>query len=145
MTSADYLAIGLSTGGALFALLVAYLELRLRKVFATKEETEKDLNGFGSRVTDLKNHVAALEQLAEGNEKRVSLIEQQMSNDHDRWKEQVGDPIKKMSTKIDQIVASLTDIQLAHGGQLGEHGRDLKALGRTTDDLKQRVGTLEAR
>lgn len=141
MTLAEDFKVAAAVGGVILAGLVPYLELRMRKVFATRE----DLDGVGRRVGSVETKAERLEELAEGNQRRLDLNEQAAKADRERLTETVAEPLREIRAGMIAIQETLTSIRVEHGQKIAQHDRDLSALGRGMDDVRDRVGKLENR
>lgn len=148
----EMLGIGAVFGGTVGVLLLAYVQLRLQRVFQTKEdavrdraEARKDLDGLGARVGDVEDQATRTEEMAESNTNRLNLLEQARNADREMWATSVTKPLDLIAKKLDRIDATVNEIRQEHGKQLGEHARDLSGLGRNLDDVRKRVDRLEER
>lgn len=141
MTFGEDLRVALAVGGVILAGLVPYLELRMRKVFATRE----DLDGVGGRVGAVESRAERIETLAENNRERLGLAERDAKNDRERLTETVAEPLREIRAGMIAIQETLTSIRVEHGQKIAQHDRDLSALGRGMDDVRDRVGKLENR
>jgi len=107
--------------GIAAGLLWLWIEHRGRTVFVVRGEWAS----IGEKVSEMDRCHASLKVLADGNEKRITLLEQADANQAERMSELVVKPLE-----------GITRVLQAHGEILASHKSDMRSIGRSLDELR---------
>jgi hypothetical protein len=124
MTRLEVAASIIGLAGALAGLLWLWIEHRGRTVFASRD----DLAGVEEKVGKMDVSHVATKVLAQGNERRISLLEQASANQAERMSELVVKPLGEITRVLQQ-----------HGEILASHKSDMRSIGRSLDELKDNM------
>ena len=116
------------------------------EVWASKKAVEKmvtvdQLNGLGTRVSELAQKHEGIAKLADENHDNIALLDKDAKHQVQLMATSVVQPLQGIANRLEEM--QKTQVRMLE--TQATHGSDLKALGRGFDEMKQRQNSLDDR
>ena len=108
---------------------------------ATNAVTRTELDGLGTRVSDLAEQVTGAAQLADENHDKISLMERDLEHRSEIMGASVVIPLQQIADRLEAMQKTQSEMAMTQA----THTSDMKALGRGFDELKERFNRIEDR